>query len=63
MAVALAESPSVKINVHLFDSFVPALLASSNLGIPEILTLLWSRRCIYASLFALRRCYGRWRTS
>jgi hypothetical protein len=31
--------------VHLFDSFVPALLASNNLGIPVILT------CFFPSVF------------
>lgn len=33
-ASVLAESPSVRMSVQLEESFVPASLASSNLGIP-----------------------------
>ena len=33
-ANVFAESPSVNNNLHLYDSFLPALLASSNFGIP-----------------------------
>ena len=36
-AIALAESPSVRMSVHLADSFVPAWTASSSLGMPVIL--------------------------
>lgn len=35
-AIVLAESPSVNISVHSKDLLVPASLASSNFGIPEI---------------------------
>lgn len=40
MANALAESPSVKINVQFIDFLVPASFASSNLSIPRILYFL-----------------------
>lgn len=41
-AIVLAESPSVNIKVHSNDLFVPASLASSNLGIPKkICTLIY----------------------
>ena len=38
MAKLLAESPSVKIKVHLSEFLVPAKLASSNFSIPNNLT-------------------------
>jgi hypothetical protein len=40
MAKLLALSPSVKINVHLSEFFVPASLASYSLGIPVSLAFL-----------------------
>ena len=36
IAIDLAESPSVKINIQSSDFLVPASIASSNLGIPLI---------------------------
>ena len=40
IAVAFAESPSVKIKVHLADCLVPAKLASSNFLIHRTLSFL-----------------------
>ena len=50
IAIVFAESPSVKISVHSSDFFVPAQLASSNLGI----FLFWNAYAHHSfELFAL----------
>lgn len=55
MANDLAESPSVKINVHNSEFLLPASLASSNFSIPCNLDCLFPFRCLLnlASYFAL----------
>lgn len=55
MAKALAESPSVNINVHNSEFFFPASLASSNFSIPCNLAVFVPFNYLFnfASAFAL----------
>ena len=55
MTCALAESPSVRIKMQFSQPFFPALLASSNLGIPKSKQI-FSRRNILIS-YLIQKLY------